>query len=194
VIVVNFTFKPALLYPSHRGMQSCAYHLSDGRIAILCQSIHTTADQKIGAQILSQAEQFKDIALAVTYMNTALRYANELRGQAQVIQPTHAFFLLNRHPSGVNLALEGVGSLELRPRPEFCGCQAKRQSLRRDRQTGMHQKPTRYMSASMCIAGSCKLHGYQTPPEKPSFQTLAQRENCTTTHQCPPENTTGVTI
>ena len=48
-------------------------------------------------------------------MNTTLRRARQPGGAAQIIEPAHALFLLDRHPGRVNLAFESGGSLELVP-------------------------------------------------------------------------------
>lgn len=74
-------------------------------------------------------------------MHAALRRVCQCGGQAQVIEPAHALLLLDGHAGRIDLALERRGPLELGARPKLGGCHPEGQTVRRDRQAGMHQEP-----------------------------------------------------
>src|SRR5690606_27822115 len=59
----------------------------------------------------------------------------------QIVEPAHAFLLLDWHACRVDLALERGGPLEFGARPELGRCQPERQTIRRDRQACVHQEP-----------------------------------------------------
>ena len=72
-------------------------------------------------------------------MHTAFGGARQFGGQAQIVEPAHAFLLFNRHPGRIDFALERVASLELGARPELGRRQPQGQPLWRYGQAGMHQ-------------------------------------------------------
>ena len=116
------------------------HHLGDGRVAVFSQAVDAASDQKAGSEFLRQAEKFIDIAFPITDMYAATGGPRQFGGPAQIVEPAHAFLLVDRHPGGVDLAFQRGGSLELVARPELGRRQAERQPLRRDGKAGMHQQ------------------------------------------------------
>lgn len=91
--------------------------------------MNTSQPTKARAEILREAEQFVNVALAIDHMHTAFRRADELHRLAEVFQPPVAFFRLDRNLRGIYMALECLCSLILRACPEFCCCQSKRRAF-----------------------------------------------------------------
>jgi len=107
--------------------------------AVASQPVSAGAHQKMRSNLAGSAKQFKDVALPVTDMYTAIRIAESCRGLPKVLKPAVALFLLDRYPREINLALQLRRVLELFPTPEFDGRQPERQSVCCNRQTRMHQ-------------------------------------------------------
>jgi hypothetical protein len=53
-------------------------------LAIASQPVHTGAHEKMRSHLLRRAEQFVDIALSITNMDTALRILEKRGGLAEV--------------------------------------------------------------------------------------------------------------
>src|SRR4051794_39689925 len=90
------------------------HHAVDGRVAVAGEPVDTGSHYEMCSQLLGQAEQLVDIALAITDMDATSRIAEQRRGPAQVLQPADALLLLDEDPRRVDLPLEGGGSLEFR--------------------------------------------------------------------------------
>ena len=93
------------------------------------EPVDAGSDQEIRPRLTGKAEEFIDVALAVADMDASLRRANELRRKAKIVQPAHAFLLLDRHPRRIDLARQRLRALELFPGPEFRRGQPERQAL-----------------------------------------------------------------
>ena len=104
------------------------------------EAVDAAADQEVRAQVLRQAEELVDVALAVADVDAALRRADQLGGAAQVVEPADALLLVDRHAGRVDLPLQRRRALELVPRPDFdCG-EAERQPFGGDGETRMQQQ------------------------------------------------------
>jgi len=117
------------------------HHLGNGRAAILRQTIDAAAHEEPRPELFGQAVEFVNVAFPIPDMHATLWRPRQFGGQAQIVEPAHAFLLFNRYPGRIDLAFEGGGSLEFAARPEFRRRQSERQTLRRDGHAGMHQEP-----------------------------------------------------
>ena len=133
------------------------HFLGNGRLASASKSVDTGADQKLRLGLFRFAKQFIDITFPITDMHTARRIAQQCRGLPQVFQPAIAFFLFDGDASGVHFLFEGIGSLELFSRPEFCRGQSPRDAFRSDDQARMHQHATH--SVGTALTRKCHLMG-----------------------------------
>lgn len=88
------------------------HDLGDGRPAIFCQAVDAAPDQEASPEFLCQAVQLVDVALPVSDMHATLRRTRQLGRQAQIVEPAHAFLLLNGHTGRIDPALERGGALE----------------------------------------------------------------------------------
>ena len=82
------------------------HHLRDGGSAVLGQAAEVAADQEVRAQILRQAEQLVDVALAVADVDTALRLADQLGRASEIVGPANALLLIDRPARRVELSLQ----------------------------------------------------------------------------------------
>jgi len=115
--------------------------IGDRMVSMPRQPVDAASDQKMRAQLLGRAEELVNIALAIANMDKPRRLAEQRYRLAHVFQPADALLVLDRHSRRIDLLLEGGSPLELLPRPEFDGRKAQGQSLGRDRQVRVHQKP-----------------------------------------------------
>ena len=72
-------------------------------------------------------------------MHAAVRLTDDIGRMLQVLQPPDTLFGFDRHSRRIDGSFQGVSSFKLAACPELDGGQAERQSLRRDRQAGVHQ-------------------------------------------------------
>ena len=96
----------------------------------------------MSADLLCCAEQFIDIAFAIPAMDTASWVTAERRRLSDILQPAKAFFFFNRHACRIDFSFQGIGTFKLAPAPELDRGQPQRQTVGRDRQTGMHPNAT----------------------------------------------------
>lgn len=85
----------------------------------LRQAVDKILEKEIRPEVFGQMIKLVDVVLPITDMHTTLRRACQLGGQAQMIESAHAFFLADRYPNRIDLALECGGPLELCVRPNF---------------------------------------------------------------------------
>src|SRR3954452_8588382 len=118
-------------------------HLGSYRVMTITRTtVDAAPDDEVGAELLGRAEQLVDVALAITNVDAAGRRTEQGHGLAQVLQPADALLGLDGHARRIDLALERGGALELPPRPELHGREAQRQTFRRHRKGGVHEKAT----------------------------------------------------
>src|SRR5450759_69366 len=80
-----------------------------------------------------------NVALAIANVNTSCRLAEKFRRLRQVLQPSNAFLLFDRHPRRVDLLLESFRPPEFLSCPEFDRSEPERQPVARHGKTRMHQ-------------------------------------------------------
>src|SRR4051794_35901610 len=73
------------------------------------EAIDATPDQEVRPELLRQAEQLVDVALAVADMDAPFRLAEQQGGLAHVVQPPDALLALDGHPGRIDLPLQGGG-------------------------------------------------------------------------------------
>jgi len=134
-----------------------AHLVGHGVVALAREPVHTGPQQKMGAGILGDREQFIDVALTITDMDKTLRRGKQRRRLLHVFKPAIALLLFDGNAGRVDLALQGIGSVELFPGPELDGGQPKRKTLLRDDQAGMHQNPAHRMVARPAVIPSLLL-------------------------------------
>lgn len=102
-------------------------------------AIGAGAEQEMSTGVARGTKQLVDIALAIRDVD-APRWLTQQRARVlKIEQPAQALLLRDRHPRGIDLPLQRVGSLELLARPKFRCRQSQRQTRRRDHQTGMQR-------------------------------------------------------
>jgi len=89
--------------------------------------------------LVRRAEEFEDVAFAISDMYATRGCVEDLCGLTHVFQPAIAFLLLNGHPGGVDFLFERIGALELFAGPELDGRQPQRESGGGDGQARMHE-------------------------------------------------------
>src|SRR6266702_7642167 len=89
--------------------------------------------------MLSQTEQFVDVALPISDVHAASRVCQQFRGLSQVLQPANAFFLFDRHTRRINPSLQSIRAVKLVSVPEFDRRQTQWQPFAGSYQTGVHQ-------------------------------------------------------
>src|ERR1017187_10792200 len=89
--------------------------------------------------MLSQPEQFVDVALPISDVHTASRLCQQFRGPSHVLQPPNALFLFDRHTRRINPSLQSIRAVKLVSVPEFDRRQTQWQSFAGSYQTGVHQ-------------------------------------------------------
>lgn len=123
------------------------HDLRDGGVAVFGQPVDAGADQEIRSQLTGKAEEFIDVALAVADMDAWLRRADQLGREAQIVQPAHAFLLLDRHSRRIDLSRQRLRTLELFSGPEFrCG-EPERQTFGCHGEAGMREHATDHVLA-----------------------------------------------
>ncbi|MNY37369.1 hypothetical protein D3C86_1719290 [compost metagenome] len=100
------------------------HFVSDRVTAIASQSVDAGSHQEVSSELIGQAEQLVDVALAITDMHAALGLVDQGVRLAQVRQPLDAFLLFNRNTRRVDLAFQRAGALELLTTPELDRAQA----------------------------------------------------------------------
>ena len=120
------------------------------------EAIDASAQQEVSPCVLRRAEQFVDIALAVTNVDTSVGVAERGGRLPQVVQPANALLLFDRHAGRVDMPLGFVRAVELLSGPELDRRQSERQALRGHCQAGMHQNAARRItSQSPESIGAC---------------------------------------
>ena len=77
------------------------------------QLVGLHAHEQARAQILSETEQFEDVALPVGHVHAALRSGQQRHRLTQVLEPAVALLGLNGHAHRVHVSLERPDPLEL---------------------------------------------------------------------------------
>src|SRR5271163_2586784 len=132
-----------LLIPDFDSVEPLDFYLfhliGDGVVAFSCKPVDTGPHQKMSPGIVGYAEQFVDVALAISDVDDSLWVGEQRRRLPQVFQPAIALLLLDRYTSGIDAALERIRAMELVPGPELDGGQPERKAIPRHHKTGMHQ-------------------------------------------------------
>src|ERR1039458_10746829 len=89
--------------------------------------------------MLSQTEQFVDVALPISDVHTASRVCQQFRGLSQVLRPANALFLFDRHTRRINPTLQRIRAVKLVSVPELARRQTQWQPFAGSYQTGVHQ-------------------------------------------------------
>ena len=115
------------------------------------EAVDAGADQEVRAQVLRQAEELVDVALAIADVDAALRRADQLGRAAQVVEPADALLLVDRHAGRVDLPLQRRRALELVPRPDLHRGEAERQPVGRDREARVQQQAAQRVLAEAAV-------------------------------------------
>lgn len=111
-------------------------HLVGDRVfAVACKAIDASSHPEVRAEFTGLAVKLVDVAFPVTDVDAALRCREQRGRMLQVLQPAHAFLLLDRHPRRVNLGLERARALKLLAAPELDRSDAERQAVGRHGKT-----------------------------------------------------------
>jgi hypothetical protein len=108
--------------------------------------------------IVGCAEQFVDIALAISDVDDSPWVSEQRRRLPQVFQPAIALLLLDRYTSGIDAALERIRAMELVPGPELDGGQPERKAIPRHHKTGMHQNSACRMVTRLATKSIFRRH------------------------------------
>lgn len=122
-----------------------------------------TSPDEVRAEVVGQAEQLVDVALAITDMDAAPRRAEQRRRLTQVLQPAEAFLVRNRHAGRLDLALERIRAFELLPRPEFHRRQPERQTVGGHRELTMHEQAAQRVHADLACLVPTAVHAAGDP-------------------------------
>ena len=158
---------------------------SNGVITVAGQAIHASADQKVSPLRLCRAEQLIDIRPAISNMNASSRIAQQVRGLAQILDPADAFFLIDWHARGIDMALQLLRPLELLARPKLYRREPQRQAFRRDGEAPMHQHSAHRivlrpdLAARIGDAGTSLPHGLNVVSLERKFGGVVQHQNRT---------------
>jgi hypothetical protein len=109
-----------------------------------------------------QAEQFINIALAISDVHAAIRIVEQRGGLADVLQPADAFLFLDRYARRINAALKLIGAVKLVTIPELdCG-QTEWQPSGSSYKAGMHQDAARGAIFAGIANGQLLQHSYRS--------------------------------
>jgi len=124
-------------------------------IAITDESIRTRSNQEVCLEVSGLGKQLIDVGFPITDMDAARRLRDQVTRLPHVLKPADAFLAFNRNASGVDLALQRIGSLEFLATPKLDRAQVKWQSVGGNSQTRVHQYSTHGVhspSASLILA------------------------------------------
>lgn len=117
------------------------HFITDCVSAIASERVNTGANEKVGAHLLGQTEEFVNIALAISDVHGTIRIVQQCGGLLNVLQPANALFLFDRHTSRIDPVLQSVSSMKFISISELnCG-QTEWQAFARGHETGVHQDP-----------------------------------------------------
>ena len=114
-------------------------------LAISRQTVHAGPKNKVCADCLSSTEEFIDIALSISDMNTARRLLNQCCRLPYVLQPAVALLMLDRYAGRINALFQMIAAIKLIPAPELDRRQTQRKTIECNSQTGVHQNPAYIM-------------------------------------------------
>lgn len=148
-------------------------HLIGNRVpAVAGQPVDAGAHDEVRAEVVGQAEQLVDVALAITDMDAATRRAEQRRRSTQVLQPAETFLVLDRHAGRLDFALERIRAFELLPRPELHRPQPERQTVGSHRERTMHEQAAQRVHADLACLVPTAVHAAGDPD---GFTPLALR-------------------
>jgi len=108
-------------------------------------AVDAGAKYKMGVRIARLAKQLVDVAAAIADVDTPCRVAKQRSRLPQIVHPAHAFLVLDRHASRIDVPLQCGTAFELLSCPKLDCRQSQRQSVARHRQARMHQDPTHFV-------------------------------------------------
>src|SRR5487761_1616247 len=100
--------------------------------------VNAGSNQEMRSNLLGQAEQLVNVALAIANMNTSFGYSEKVRRLPQILQPADALLLLDRNPRRVDLSLQRCRPFERFTCPELDCRQTERKPIDRHGQARMH--------------------------------------------------------
>lgn len=135
-----------------------AHRVGDRVPTVAGQPIDATAHDEVRAEVVSQAKQLVDVALAVADMDAAARRPEQRRRLTQVLQPAKALLLLDRHAGRIDLALECVRAFELFPRPELHCSQPEWQTVGGHGERSVHEQAAQRVHADLTGLVATAVH------------------------------------